>query len=65
MFQGFVGILGEGRIDFIVSGFYLGFQGIVGFLLLLLVCLFVFVCFVFLSGFSSFFWSFRVLMCEF
>ena len=40
MFQGFVGILGEGRIDFIVSGFYLGFQGIVGFLLLLFVCMF-------------------------
>lgn len=53
MFQGFVGILGEGRIDFIVSGFYLGFQGIVGFLLLLFVCLYVcFFCFAFLSGFS-------------
>ena len=53
MFQGFVGILGEGRIDFIVSGFYLGFQGIVGFVVVV-VCLFVclFFCFAFLSGFS-------------
>ena len=63
MFQGFVGILGEGRIDFIVSGFYLGFQGIVGFLLVLFVCMFVFLFCFFKRVFKDFILSFRVLMC--
>ena len=56
MFQGFVGIWGGVRIDFIVSGFYLGFQGIVGFLLLLFVCLYV--CF-FFCFFLFFFFEFQ------
>ena len=60
MFQGFVGILGEGRIDFIVSGFYLGFQGIVGFLLLLFVCLYVcFFVLLFKAGFQGFYFEFQ------
>ena len=54
--SGFCKPFGGGRFVFIVSGFYLGFQGIVGFFLLLFVCLYVcFCCFAFLSGFSSFF----------
>ncbi len=64
--SGFCKPFGGGRVVFIVSGFQLVFQGIVGVLLLLFfVCLFVcFCCFAFLSGFSSFFFlSFRVLMC--